>query len=63
MTMPEQTFQLVGVKGRVRPVLTEQDELGAGKAFDFRRQQDEFTLESDAAPVDHKSFTAASIVG
>ena len=63
MTMPEQTLQLVGAKRGVPPVLAKQGKLGAGKAFDFKRQQGEFTLKPNAAPVGHKSLTVASNEG
>src|ERR1700677_4210443 len=62
VAMPEQTFQLVGAKRGMPPVLTEEGKLGAGDAFDFRRQLGELTFETAAAPIGHKSFTAASIV-
>jgi hypothetical protein len=62
MTMPEHAIQLVRAKRRVSPILTKQGEIGSGKTFDFNRQQCEFTLKSDAAPVGHKSSTIASSV-
>jgi hypothetical protein len=62
MTMPKQTFQLVSAKGRMPPVLTEQGEFGMGSALDFGRERREFTFESDATPICHRSFTASRIV-
>jgi hypothetical protein len=60
--MPEDAFELVGVKRRMPPVLAEKGEFGAGNTFDFQRQQAEFSFEADGPTVGHKSLTIASIV-
>ena len=38
VTVPKQAFQFVCTKGGMPPVLTKESELGAGDAFDLRRQ-------------------------
>ena len=62
MTMPENTSEFVTAQRRVPPVRRKKSKFRACGAFNLRRKIPKVFLESNGAPIDHKSSTASSIV-